>query len=67
MFFALCVALSGREVNKTRRTVNGVDHKDFFRDGKVGDWKNHLSVTLETENKIDMTIKEKFQGSGTQD
>jgi len=54
-------------VNKTRRTVNGVDHKDFFRDGKVGDWKNHLSVTLETENKIDMTIKEKFQGSGTQD
>lgn len=55
-------SLSGMEVNKTGRLVSGVDHKDFFLKGIVGDWKNHL--TPEMENKIDMIIEENFQSSG---
>ncbi|CAH2048053.1 unnamed protein product [Thlaspi arvense] len=53
--------LSGMEVNKTGK-VNDVDHKNFFRKGEVGDWKNYL--TPEMENKIDMIIQEKLQCSG---
>ncbi|CAH2048054.1 unnamed protein product [Thlaspi arvense] len=53
--------LSGLEVNKTGKR-NNLDYKDYFRKGEVGDWKNHL--TPEMENKIDMIIPEKLQGSG---
>ncbi|CAH2048051.1 unnamed protein product, partial [Thlaspi arvense] len=41
---------------------NNLDHKDYFRKGEVGDWKNHL--TPEMENKLDMIIQEKLKGSG---
>ncbi|ESQ34744.1 hypothetical protein EUTSA_v10009882mg [Eutrema salsugineum] len=53
--------LSGLEVNKTGK-VNNMEHKDFYRKGEVGDWKNYL--TPEMENQIDMIIQEKLQGSG---
>ncbi|ESQ29124.1 hypothetical protein EUTSA_v10024127mg [Eutrema salsugineum] len=53
--------LSGLEVNKTGK-INNINHKVFFRKGEVGDWKNYL--TPEMENKIDMIIQEKLQGSG---
>ncbi|KAL0709182.1 hypothetical protein Bca4012_016160 [Brassica carinata] len=55
-------SLSDLEANKSGKTVNGVDHKSFFRKGEVGDWKNHL--TPEMERRIDMIIEEKLRGSG---
>ncbi|ESQ29126.1 hypothetical protein EUTSA_v10024050mg, partial [Eutrema salsugineum] len=53
--------LSGLEINRTGKSYNS-DNKDFFRKGEVGDSKNYL--TPEMENKIDMIIQEKLQGSG---
>ncbi|KAH0909648.1 hypothetical protein HID58_032969, partial [Brassica napus] len=47
-------------VNKTKIS-NKVDRSIFFRKGEVGDWKNYL--TPEMENKLDMIIQEKLQGS----
>ncbi|CAN6973685.1 unnamed protein product [Brassica oleracea var. botrytis] len=55
-------SLSDLEANKSGKTVNGVDHKFFFRKGEVGDWKNHL--TPEMERRIDLIIEEKLRGSG---
>ncbi|CAH2034133.1 unnamed protein product [Thlaspi arvense] len=53
--------LKNLEVNKTGKTARGVDHKNFFRKGEVGDFKNYL--TPEMEKKIDMIIEEKFRGT----
>ena len=53
--------LSSLEVNKTK-IFNKVDRSIFFRKGEVGDWKNYLNP--EMENKLDMIIQEKLQGSG---
>ncbi|CAN8240731.1 unnamed protein product [Cochlearia groenlandica] len=53
--------LSGLDVNKKGKKKS-VDHNLYFRKGEVGDWKNYL--TQEMENKIDMIIQEKLQGSG---
>ncbi|KAJ4904928.1 Cytosolic sulfotransferase 1 [Raphanus sativus] len=53
--------LSSLEVNQTGK-INNVDHKFYFRKGEVGDSKNYL--TPEMDNKIDMIIQEKLQGSG---
>ncbi|ESQ29128.1 hypothetical protein EUTSA_v10023923mg [Eutrema salsugineum] len=52
---------AGLEINRTGKSYNS-DNKDFFRKGEVGDSKNYL--TPEMENKIDMIIQEKLQGSG---
>ncbi|KAL1187707.1 Cytosolic sulfotransferase 1 [Cardamine amara subsp. amara] len=52
--------LKSLEVNKTEK-VNNVEHKNYFRKGEVGDWKNYL--TPEMEKKIDMIVQEKLQGS----
>ncbi|KAG2327216.1 hypothetical protein Bca52824_009944 [Brassica carinata] len=48
-------------VNKTEKIKN-MDHKFYFRKGEVGDSKSYL--TSEMEDKIDMIIQEKLQGSG---
>ncbi|KAF2610886.1 hypothetical protein F2Q70_00007151 [Brassica cretica] len=55
-------SLSDLEANKSGKTVNGVDHKFFFRKGEVGESKNYL--TPEMERRIDMIIEEKLRGSG---
>ncbi|AAF19534.1 F23N19.2 [Arabidopsis thaliana] len=47
-------------VIKTRKYINNVDHKDYFRKGEVSDWKNYH----EMEYKIDIIIQEQLQGSG---
>ncbi|CAF2071931.1 cytosolic sulfotransferase 3-like [Brassica napus] len=54
--------LSSLEVNKTGRSINGIDYKNHFRKGIVGDWKNYL--TPEMGNKIDMIMEEKLKDSG---
>ncbi|CAH8317691.1 unnamed protein product [Eruca vesicaria subsp. sativa] len=54
--------LSSLEVNKTGTSINGIDYKNHFRKGIVGDWKNYL--TLEMGNKIDMIMEEKLKDSG---
>ncbi|CAA7025392.1 unnamed protein product [Microthlaspi erraticum] len=54
--------LGSLEVNKTGKSINGIDYKIHFRKGIVGDWKNHL--TPEMGNKIDMIMEEKLKGSG---
>lgn len=53
--------LKNLEVNKTGKTARGVEHKNFFRKGEVGDSKNYL--TPEMEKKIDMIIEERFRGA----
>nr|GMD77212.1 cytosolic sulfotransferase 12-like [Ipomoea batatas] len=55
--------LSNLEVNKS--VVNGaigVENGVFFRKGKVGDWRNHLTDEMAT--KLDQIVKEKFKGTG---
>ncbi|XP_019091637.1 PREDICTED: cytosolic sulfotransferase 1-like [Camelina sativa] len=54
--------LSNLDVNKTGKAWDNLDHNVYFRKGEVDDWKNHF--TSEMEEKIDMIINEKFQGSG---
>ena len=54
--------LSSLEVNKTGKSINGIDYKNHFRKGIVGDWKNYL--TPEMGNKIDMIMEEKLKDSG---
>ncbi|CAH8253752.1 unnamed protein product [Arabidopsis lyrata] len=53
--------LKNLEINKTGKTLKGPEHKNFFREGEVGDSKNYL--TPEMEKIIDMIIEEKFRGS----
>ncbi|KVH87392.1 hypothetical protein Ccrd_025377, partial [Cynara cardunculus var. scolymus] len=48
-----------REVNKHGDLREGVPNHTFFREGKVGDWSNHL--TTEMSNILDQIVKEKFQ------
>ncbi|KAK6921045.1 Sulfotransferase domain [Dillenia turbinata] len=59
--------LSNLEVNKSGK-LRGVTvdaeypAKIFFRKGKIGDWKNHL--TGDMANRLDRIIEEKLSGSG---
>ncbi|TYG72030.1 hypothetical protein ES288_D05G447300v1 [Gossypium darwinii] len=53
--------LSGLEVNKTgrhRETENSI----FFRNGKVGDWKNYLTTKM--AQRLDQRTMQKLSGSG---
>ncbi|KAK6925157.1 Sulfotransferase domain [Dillenia turbinata] len=54
--------MSNLEVNKNGTYRAGVKNNVFYRQGKVGDWKNHL--TREMIEKLDSLITEKFDGSG---
>ncbi|KAG2263153.1 hypothetical protein Bca52824_070232 [Brassica carinata] len=54
--------LRSLEVNMTGESVNGIDNKNHFRKGIVGDWKNYL--TPEMGNKMDMIMEEKLKDSG---
>ncbi|KAI7754875.1 hypothetical protein M8C21_025134 [Ambrosia artemisiifolia] len=48
------------EVNKHGNIREGIPNSVFFREGKVGDWKNHL--TDEMSLVLDEITKEKFHG-----
>ncbi|KAF3676727.1 Cytosolic sulfotransferase 5 [Capsicum annuum] len=55
--------LRNLEVNKNvRSSSSGVEHKIYFRRGKVGDWKNYF--TTEMSEELDHIIEQKFQRSG---
>ncbi|KAK5834442.1 flavonol 4'-sulfotransferase-like [Gossypium arboreum] len=58
--------LSGLEVNKTgkhceRQGNLGFENNIFFRKGKLGDWKNHL--TIEMAQHLDQRTMQKLSGS----
>jgi hypothetical protein len=54
--------LSNLEVNKTGKVRFGVDNKDFFHRGQVGDWKNLL--TVEMVEQLNTIIDEKLGKHG---
>ncbi|KAK3122142.1 hypothetical protein QOZ80_8BG0665670 [Eleusine coracana subsp. coracana] len=58
--------LKGLPVNSTGKVdrIGGLpmENSSFFRCGKVGDWRNHL--TEEMANKLDCIVQEKLKGSG---
>jgi len=50
------------EVNKSGRILNGVEKKNFFRKGEIGDWINYFSPSM--IEKLFKIIEEKLGGSG---
>lgn len=56
----LCSFENLSEVNKHGTLSIGIPNQAFFREGKVGDWKNHL--TTEMGRILDQITKEKFHG-----
>nr|GMD75411.1 cytosolic sulfotransferase 12-like [Ipomoea batatas] len=56
--------LSNLEVNKTGKNglKQAAGNNLFFRKGKVGDWKNHMSD--EMGSRLDQIVDEKFKGTG---
>ncbi|KAG8492696.1 hypothetical protein CXB51_010349 [Gossypium anomalum] len=59
--------LSGLEVNKTGKHRNGqaklrTENNIFFRKGKLGDWKNYL--TIEMAQLLDQQTMQKLSGLG---
>ncbi|KAI3667357.1 hypothetical protein L6452_42413 [Arctium lappa] len=56
----MCSFENLREVNKHGNIRAGIPKPAFFREGKVGDWNNHLSD--EMSQILDQITKEKFHG-----
>lgn len=56
--------LSKLEVNKSgdQASVFKIPNSCYFRKGKVGDWRNHLSP--EMARRLDGLMEEKLRGSG---
>jgi hydroxyjasmonate sulfotransferase len=58
--------LSGLEKNQTGGVAFGNDlvigKSTFFREGKVGDWENHM--TKEQGQRLDDVLEDKLKGSG---
>jgi len=50
------------EVNKSGDIDNMGEKKNFFRKGKIGDWKNYFSPSM--IEKLSKIIEEKLGGSG---
>ncbi|XP_065872055.1 flavonol sulfotransferase-like [Euphorbia lathyris] len=59
-------SLSNLEVNKSKETSSHLPYKiennAFFREGKIGGWKNYL--TVEMAEKLDQITHQKFDGCG---
>ncbi|XP_019180990.1 PREDICTED: cytosolic sulfotransferase 12-like isoform X1 [Ipomoea nil] len=56
-------SLSNLEVNKTGKgSYFGNSNNLFFRNGKVGDWRNHLTDEMAT--RLDQIVEQKFKGTG---
>lgn len=59
-------SLSSLEVNKSRKHSYAVPIKveknAYFRKGKVGDWRNYLTVEMAV--RLDQITQQKFSGSG---
>ncbi|KAK1428862.1 hypothetical protein QVD17_17702 [Tagetes erecta] len=56
----LCGFENLSEVNKHGTLSIGIPNQAFFREGKVGDWQNHL--TTEMGRTLDRITKQKFHG-----
>ena len=56
----ICSFKNLKEVNKHGNLRKGVPNHTFFREGKVGDWSNHL--TTEMGQILDQIVNQKFQG-----
>ncbi|RVW94195.1 Cytosolic sulfotransferase 15 [Vitis vinifera] len=54
--------LKDLEVNKSGKRPSGVPNSAFFRNGKVGDWGDHLSPSK--AEYLEKLIEEKLSGSG---
>ncbi|KVH91371.1 cytosolic sulfotransferase 13-like [Cynara cardunculus var. scolymus] len=57
---SLCSFENLSEVNKHGNFLEGVPNNIFFREGKVGNWSNHL--TTEMSQTLDQITNEKFNG-----
>ncbi|MFS7903985.1 putative quercetin-3-sulfate 4'-sulfotransferase [Helianthus anomalus] len=57
---SLCSFDNLSEVNKHGSLSIGIPDYAFFREGKVGDWRKHL--TTEMSEMLDQITKEKFDG-----
>ncbi|KAI7754874.1 hypothetical protein M8C21_025133 [Ambrosia artemisiifolia] len=56
----LCCFENLSEVNKHGTLSIGIPNYAFFREGKVGDWRKHL--TIEMSQTLDQITNEKFHG-----
>jgi len=54
--------LSNLEINKNGKISSEIENKNFFRLGKVGDWKNLL--TTEMVEQLNIVVEEKFGKHG---
>ncbi|KAI7753304.1 hypothetical protein M8C21_020125 [Ambrosia artemisiifolia] len=54
--------MSNLKVNKEGKLPSGESNNAFFRNGKVGDWKNYL--TMEMVERLEKICEEKLVGSG---
>ncbi|XP_054824388.1 flavonol 4'-sulfotransferase-like isoform X2 [Prosopis cineraria] len=59
--------LSNLEVNKNGKSIAmfGVENRDYFIRGVVGDWKNHL--TFDMAERLDVISQEKLAKHGLED
>jgi hypothetical protein len=54
--------LKSKDVNKNGSTRLGIKSESFFRKGKVGDWKNYM--TMDMAARLDKIVEEATRGSG---
>ncbi|OWM90052.1 cytosolic sulfotransferase 15-like [Punica granatum] len=52
------------EVNKSGQSIMNFENKNLFRKAEVGDWVNHLSLSM--EEQLSKVLEEKLGGSGLQ-
>jgi len=55
-------SLKSMEVNKNGTTVLSFRNEAYFRKGKVGDWKNYMTVDMAA--RLDKIVEEATRGSG---